>query len=399
MENLQIMGYAFDSEVALEWGTTLAMVVGILLVTWIVAKIAKWSFARLVDRVSILQRAGGDGESIGSSLGRIVSLVIWLVGLIAVLQTLGFNSVITPIQGLIDNMVAYVPKLIGAAVLFFVGLSVARIIKEIVETALGAVNLDKWANKGGVEEVTGNSAITKTVGTVVFVLIIIPIAIAALDVLGIPSITDPAKSMLDMVLSAVPTIIGASVLLGLGYLIARWVSGLLEDLLPSLGADRAIGALGIMPEGRSASGVISTIVSIAIMIFFAIAATKMLGFEQITALLDTVLKQAGSVVFGAVLIGVGVLLARVLKNLLTAATGEGIAGNAVYYLAIGLFVFIGLKQMSIGGLIIDYAFGALAVGAAVAFALAFGLGGRDAAGKLLSNLGDGDSKKTPAKKK
>ena len=122
------------------------------------------------------------------------------------------------------------------------------------------------------------------------------------------------------------------------------------------------------------------------MIFFAIAATNMLGFPQLTNMLETVLVQAGSVAFGAVLIAFGVIIARLLSNLIGSATGEGIAPTAAYYLTIGLFVFIGLKQMSIGGPIIDYAFGALAIGSSVAFALAFGLGGRDAAAKLLGDM-------------
>jgi hypothetical protein len=157
-------------------------------------------------------------------------------------------------------------------------------------------------------------------------------------------------------------------------------------LLPDLGADRAIAELGILPAGRSASGIIATIVSVAIMIFFAIAATNMLGFPQLTAMLATVLNQAGSVVFGAVLIAFGVIIARLLSNLIGSATGDGVAPTAAYYLTIGLFVFIGIKQMNIGGPIVDYAFGALAIGAAVAFALAFGLGGRDAAAKLLADV-------------
>jgi hypothetical protein len=55
--------------------------------------------------------------------------------------------------------------------------------------------------------------------------------------------------------------------------------------------------------------------------------------------------------------------------------------------------------MHIGGMIVDYAFGALAVGAAVAFALAFGLGGRDAAARVLSDMRDNPpaAPKAPAK--
>ncbi|NJM50494.1 MAG: mechanosensitive ion channel [Sphingomonadales bacterium] len=386
---MEFMGYAFDQELAMIWAQKLAIIAVILAVTWALAKAAKWSFAKLVDAVPLLQRAGGDGETIGMSLGKIVSLLVWLIGLIMILQRLGFTSAIEPIQGLLDNVMGYVPNFLGAALIFFLGTMVAKIVRELVQTSLSTVNFDKWANLGGADKVTGNATISKTLATIVFVLIIVPVGIAALDVLNIPAITDPAKSMLAMVLGAVPLIIGASLILGLGFVIARWVSSLLQELLPDLGADRAIAELGILPEGRSASGVIAMITSIAIMIFFAIAATNMLGFPQLTGMLETVLEKAGSVVFGAVLIAFGVVIARILSNLIGAASGEGLAQRLVYFVTIGLFVFIGLQQMGIGSPIVEYAFGALMIGGAVAFALAFGLGGRDAAAKVLNDLQPG----------
>lgn len=340
----------------------------------------------MVDQISFLQRDTSSGESVGMALGRIVSLLVWLFGLLAVLQQLGFDSVITPVQGLLGNFIGYVDNIVFAGAIFFIGSMIARIVRDLVETALSTVNFDKWANSGGVEAMTGNSAISKTIGTIVYVLVIIPVAIAALQMLEISAITEPAMNLLNMVFKAIPLIIGACVLLGIGFVLSRWIAGLIRDLLPSLGADRAIAELGILPAGRSASGVIATIVTIAIMVFFAIAATDMLGFPQLTNILNTVLAQAGSVVFGAVLIAMGVLIANILRNLIADAAGSGIASNVTYWITVGLFVFIGLKQMAIGGWIVDYAFGALAIGAAVAFALAFGLGGRDAAAQVLKDL-------------
>jgi hypothetical protein len=386
MENIQLMGYAFDPELAMNWGVKIAWIIAIIIGAKLLASGVSWSFAKLIDRIPLLQRAGGDGQSVGHSLGKILGLLVWLFAWILILQRLGFQSAIQPIQGLLDGIFAYVPRIVGAGLVFFIGLKVVGIVKEIVETSLGTVNLDKWAAKGGVEQLTGNSSISKTIATVIYVLLIVPVAIFALGILDVPTITVPAQSMLNMVLQAVPLIIGASLLLGLGFFIARWISNLLTTILPDLGADRAIDELGILPKGRSASGIIATIVSIAIMIFFAIAATNMLGFPQLTEMLSTVLDQAGSVVFGAVLIAFGVIIARLLSNLIEAATGEGLAPTAAYYLTIGLFIFIGIKQMNIGGPIVDYAFGALAIGSAVAFALAFGLGGREAAAKLLSDM-------------
>ena len=386
MENMSVGGYHYDPLLAQALGQKAITVAIIVVVTWLLAKGAKWSFARLVDQVPLFQRASGSGDSIGASLGRIVSLFIWLFGLIAVLQALNLNSVIGPVQQLINSFIGFIPKVLGAGVIFFVGGMIAKIVRDIVQTTLSTVNFDKWANLGGAEVVTGNSTISKTIGTIVFILIIVPVGIAALDVLDIPSITIPAKEMLEMVLRAVPLIIGASLLLGLGYVIARWVSGMIEEVLPGLGFDRAVAAIGIVPEGRSASGIIATIVNVAIMLFMGIAATRLLGFPELTRVVETVLEQGASVIFGAVLIAAGVLLARVLKGLVAAAAGDGFAPGLVHWLTIGLFVFIGLKQMNIGGQIVDYAFGAIAVGASVAFALAFGLGGREAAAKKLNDL-------------
>lgn len=386
MQTLSLGGYQFDPVLAAALGKKALIIAIILVVTWLLAKAAKWSFAKLVDRVPLFQRAAASGESIGSSLGRIVSLFIWLFGLVAILQALDLNSVIAPVQGLINSFVAFVPKVLGAGIIFFVGGMIAKIVRDIVETSLATVNFDKWANLGGAEAVTGNSAISKTIGTIVFILIIVPVGIAALDVLGIPSITGPAKAMLEMVLSAVPLIIGASLVLGLGYVIARWVGSMIEEVLPGLGFDRSVEAIGIVPEGRSASGIVATISQVAIMLFMAVAATRLLGFPELTHIVETVLDQGASVIFGAVLIAAGVILARVLRGLVAAAAGEGIAPSLVHWLTVGLFVFIGLKQMNIGGQIVDYAFGAIAVGVAVAFALAVGLGGREVAAKKLGNL-------------
>jgi hypothetical protein len=386
MRNLQIAGYEFDQALFMIWAEKIVFAAVIIAVTWALAKAAKWAFARMVDQIAFLQRGTASGESVGMSLGKIVSLLVWLIGLLAVLQQLGFDSVITPVQGLLTNFIGYLDNIVFAAAIFFIGSMIARIVRDLVVTALGTVDFDKWANKGGVEAVTGNSAITKTIGTIVYVLVIIPVAIAALQMLEISAITEPAMNLLNMVFKSIPLIIGACLLLGIGYVISRWIAGLIRDLLPSLGADRAIDELGILPVGRSASGLIATIVTIAIMVFFAIAATNLLGFPQLTNILETVLSQAGNVVFGAVLIALGVLIANILRNLIGDATGPGIASNVTYWITVGLFVFIGLKQMSIGGLIVDYAFLALAIGAAVAFALAFGLGGRDAAAQALKDL-------------
>lgn len=390
LDNLQFGGYELDLAILAQAGKALV----ILVITWILAKIAKWVFAKLVDRIGFLQRASGSGESVGDSLGKIVGLLIWLFGLLAILNVFGLDSVIAPVQTLLNNVMDTIPNIIGAALIFFIGAMVARIVRQLIETALSTVDFDKWANKGGVDDVTGNSKISGIIGTVVYVLIIVPVAIAALDQLGIESISGPAVALLTTISAAIPLVIGAAIILGIAFFIARWVADLINDVLPGLGVDRSVAAMGILPNGMTASGLISKAVTVAILIFGAIAATKLLNFPEITNILNTILAVGGKVLFGAVIIAVGFFIANILANF-----AEGGAAKLIRYGALFVFASMGLNFMDIGGPIAEYGPLAIIVGGTIAAAIAFGLGGRDAAAKVLADMQDDKPAKKPAAKK
>lgn len=386
---MRVGRYGFDPDLAWTIGEQIVSALIILIVTWALAKAAKWAFAKLVDNVTILQRATGSGESIGLSLGKIVSLLIWLFGLLAILNVFRLDGVIAPLQTLLNDIMGFIPNLVGSGLVLFIGLLVAKIVRDIAVTAMQTADLDKWANRGGVDNVTGNSAISGTLGTILYVLIVIPVSIAALGALDIPTISGPATEMLRMILASIPNIIGAGILLGIGYLISRFVVQILGEILPGLGVDRSVGALGLLPDGTSVSKVIARVAQIAIILFFAIAATKLLGFPELTAILDKVLELGGSVIFGGIVILVGYLLANMLANLIGGAdAATSTAAKVVRWVAIVLFTFMGLQFMGVGEKIVEMAFAALVIGGAVAGALAFGLGGRDWAARQLEKMDD-----------
>jgi hypothetical protein len=378
----------FDQNLAMAILEKIVIAVLILIVTWMLAKAAKWAFAKLVDTVKLFRRSTSTGESFGSSLGKIVSLLIWLFGLLAVLQVFDLGGVMAPVQTLLNNVMEFIPRLIGAGLIFFIGAMVARIVRDIVVTALQTVSFDKWVNRGGAEALTGNPQISNTIGVIVYVLIIIPVAILALDALDLASVSAPASDMLRLILEAIPRIIGAALLLGVGYLVSRFVVQILKEILPGLGADRAVGATDLLPDGATVSGVVARIAQVAIILFFAIAATRLLGFPELTAILDRVLELGGRVVFGGAVVIVGFLIARLLERLIGGAGETTLAASIVKWAAIILFTFMGLQFMGVGEDIVRLAFGALVIGGAVAGALAFGLGGRNWASRQLEKLDD-----------
>ncbi|RCS60029.1 hypothetical protein CIK77_11515 [Microbacterium sp. JB110] len=404
------------------WGDMLikiGLAIVIILVTWLIAWLVKWGISKLVGRIGFLQKQGSDGKPVGDSIGQVASLIVWLFGLVAVLQVFALEQVLAPIQGMLDGILQYLPNIIGAGFVFFIGFVIAKIVSQLVSVALNAANLDRLMSKASpqraADTITGEEAappapqgaappqpaqpsagarIASIVSNLVFAIILIVVAVAALQILNITAISEPAVQMLNLILGAIPSIIAALLILGLGYLIAKFVGDLLEGTLVGIGTDRAIASMGIMPEGRSASAIITTIARVAIMVFFGIMAARALNFPEITDILNEVLSLGGRVLFGGAIIAAGFLVAKLLSN----AIGSGTASTVIRYATLVLFAAMGLQYMGIADSIITLAFGSIVVGGALAAALAFGLGGRNAAARSLDKLGKKAEKEdsTPA---
>jgi hypothetical protein len=380
----------------------------ILIVTWSLARLVKLALTKLVGNVGFLQRQGADGKSLGAALGQIASLLVWLFGLIAILQVFSLDQVLSPIQVMLDNLMAYLPNVIGAGFVFFVGYVIAKIARQLTQTTLDTAGLDRGvarltdgqignaasaredtvpgheggattASELGTDRSAGTS-VSSVVADLVFAITLIVVSIAALQILGIQAISEPAESMLQLILDAIPRVIAAALLLGLGWFIAKFAGQLLETTLRGLGTDRTINELGIVPEGRSASSILRRIAQVAIILFFGVMATRMLGFPEVTNLLEEVLVLGGRVLFGGALIAAGVMIAGLLRRTI----GTGTVSSVVYWATIALFTAMGLNYMGIADSIVNLAFGAVVVGGALAAALAFGLGGREAAARQLN---------------
>ena len=384
------------------WGPKVLLAILILVVTHFIAKAIQWGVARAIDRVPVLKRhPQAGGQSVGVELGRLAYWLVWLVGLIAALQPLGLSGVLTPVTSLTNEVFAFLPRLLGAGLFFFAGLILARIVRHVIEAALGALNIERLLGRAGISigepplavdesgvasegAAPARSSIARAVGVTVSATIIIFAAIGALQILQISAISDPATAMLNTIALAIPRVLAALVWLAIAFLIGRWVKTLVETVLPSLGFDDSVRALGIMPASSNPSRVVGAIALTAILLAAAIEAARQLGGDSVAALLFQITALGGKVIFGTVIIVAGLFLARILASLVGSSTGEsGYAQTIVKYAIIALFTAIGLMFMGLADQIVMMAFGLILGSAAVATALAFGLGGRDAAARIL----------------
>jgi hypothetical protein len=396
------------------WGPRVLFAILILIVTHFVAKGVQWGIARGVDRMPVLKRHREAGvESIGTELGRLAYWLVWLVGLVAALQPLGLSEVMTPVTVMTNEVAAFIPRLFGAGLIFFAGLILGRIVRHVIEAALGALNLERLLGRAGVPigdaplavDETGVAAegvapargsIAKAVGVTASAVIIIFAAIAALRVLQISAISDPATAMLESIALAIPNVLAAVVILALAFIIGRWVKTLLETVLQGLGFDNAVRALGVMPAATVPSRVVGAIAMTAVLIVGIMEAAHKVGGDSTAVLLFQITELGGKVIFGTVIIVVGLFLARILAGLVGSSTGEaGYAQTIVKYAIIALFTAIGLTFMGLADAIVMMAFGLILGSAAVATALAFGLGGRDWAARQLEDWGGNGHRSMP----
>src|SRR5436309_6259134 len=329
------------------WGPKILIAILILIATWVVARAVKWMIQKAIDRTPALKKhmTGTPEETVGHQLGTIARLIIWLVGIMAALTYLGVGQILAPINELVTEIFAFLPRLIGAGLIFFVGLIVARIVKRLVETMLIASNVDGLMARIGIGSTEGTmrtdpasvppgaapgatrASLARAAGVLAYALIIIPVAIAALQVLGIEAISGPAIAMLNEILAAISRVLAAALWIGIGFIAATFLKTIIEAILPPTGFDQAIQSTGVVPPNAKPSRIVANVAMIAIILAASIEAARQLGGDQIAIFLAQVTELGGKVIFGTLIIVVGIFLARIIAKLVGSGTGEGGSGQ------------------------------------------------------------------------
>jgi len=371
---------------------------GILIaVAWLIATGLKLVTARALAASQfekrVMEEVGGDESPAGAPVSETVAEALyWFIFLLflpGILSALQLSGMVQPVESMMDEIVGFLPNLFTAAMTLAIGWVVARLVQRVVSSFAAAAGIDSLAEKAGVQSALGVESLSKTIGTVAYVFVFIPILIGALTALGLDAITAPLSNMLSMILEAIPSVFGAVLILAASYWIASLVSGLVSNLLDSIGFNAALQRLGL---GKTASenapqpsAIVGSAVLVLIMLFAAAEAAALLGFESLEQMTSQVLGVAGHVLFGVVLFGLGLALANFVADAVSSAAGANAAllSTLARVAILVLTGAIALRQMGIANEIIESAF-TLTLGAiAVAAAIAFGFGGRDLAARQL----------------
>ncbi|WP_185790715.1 mechanosensitive ion channel [Bhargavaea beijingensis] len=373
----------------------------ILLAAWIIATLARKGIRLLGGKVNLdkwMQKTGQKGTADSSkwvdTAANIIFYLILLLFLPAVLDALNLSGIAGPFTDLLNGFLGFIPNLVGAAIILAVGYFVAKLVRDILTKFLEAAGLNRLADRLHLSDYVKGSSLAKAAGTIAFILIMIPVVISALERLNIEGISGPAIAMLNDVLAMIPNIAVAVLLVLAGVFLAKWLKGVIVTLLGTLGLDSLAGKMGMKESagaGISLSAIIGTIVQIVVIVLFAAEALQLVGLDFMTGLATAIFAYLPMVVAAVVILAVGFWLAnlaeRFVGSILKGPSGQPhVLRYVAKYAILAFAFFMALSQLGIAPMIINTAFLLILGGLALAFGLAFGLGGREHASRYLSKM-------------
>ncbi|MFL1732948.1 mechanosensitive ion channel [Moraxella oculi] len=364
--------------------------VAIGVIGWVIATIARNALNTALAKTTLDEKLSQEA-GVKPMSGTITDIVYWFIMLMVmtmVLGRLGLNGLFAPLTNMIDKTFNFIPNALMASLVFFIGYIVAKVVRGIVTNLVAGFNIQALASKAGISE---KNSLPSIAGSLSFMLIIVPFTIAALDALKVDTISRPATNMLNKILEALPNIFTAVAILVITYYVVRMLANIVKGILANTQIDSLPAKLGL--QGVFGSKQISDIIGCAIlffaMLFASIAAADLLGFHHISGIITMFIAFGSQIILGAIILTIGFWLANIIAGVVERSEqGSKFLANIVRVLIMGLVLAMGLKAMGIADSIVNLAFGLTLGAVAVAFALAFGLGGREAAATLLKRIQD-----------
>ncbi len=355
----------------------------IVIIGWFIAGLMKRLATKLVRKTRIDEKIKSEKVTLSKFIGKLLYFLVMIFVFMLALEKLGMQSVLDPVKNMLDGFLAFVPNLIGAGLVGYIGYMLATVVSELV--GLSGDTIRRFVPKIGLSEGFDFVGVLKKV---VFIFIFIPLLISALNILNMDAISVPATSILTQFFNAIPKVLLAAVILVIFVIGGRFLANLIKDLLQNMNIDEVVKKLYLQNMFGKANipQAIGNIAYFFIIIFGLLTALEKLEFAQLTQILDTITHLSGKILFGLVIIVVGNWVSMIARKAFVKGDKNTFVASVIRTSILAIFLAIGLKTMGMADDIINLAFGITLGTIAVTIALSFGLGGRPAAGKQMERL-------------
>ncbi|GAC1388334.1 MAG: hypothetical protein NVS4B12_14710 [Ktedonobacteraceae bacterium] len=213
----------------------------------------------------------------------------------------------------------------------------------------------------------------------------------------IDAVVQSFQVALALLFSFVPRLLGFLIILLVGYIVASAIAKAVTFLLRKVGFDRFSTRIGLtrlesqMGVKLDAAGILGRIVYWFIFLIFLVPAVDSLGLASVSALLGQVVAYIPNVFVAILILFLGTLAATFVADIVRGATSgtrignPSVFANIARYAILGFVAIVALEQLNIGSALLNILFTAIMGATALAFGLAFGLGGRDAAKRFIES--------------
>ncbi|ANH60522.1 mechanosensitive ion channel [Dokdonia donghaensis] len=372
LRNLSSGDYLINALVAI-----LLLIVGIF-----IAKLLKKLTAKIIKKSGLDEKLKSDTITLSKFISKLVYLLVMIFVFTLVLGRLGLTSALDPLKNMLDDFLGFIPRIVGAGLVTYIGYMLATIVAEFV--GMSGDTIRKSLPK---LKISTKIDVVNILKKVVFIFVFIPLLIVALNILEMDSISIPATTMLSSFMAAIPKIAVAAIILLAFTIGARFLSGLVKDLLNGMNMNATLQKMQLdkMTGNTNVVNLIGNIVYFFILLFGITTAIEKLEFKQLSEIFATINVYGGKILFGLVILVIGNLIAGIVyKNM--AAKENAFLASIVRMAIIAIFLAIGLSTMGIADEIINLAFGLTLGTIALTVVLSFGLGGREAAGEQMKKI-------------
>jgi len=317
-----------------------------------------------------------DEKEFIQSLGNLVYYFVLLITVVAVLETIGLKYITKPFIDLLNEVMSYIPNIIGAGIILFIGILLAKIAKDFTKSLLITFKIDDFAKKYNIENLSG------LVSNFVYLFLVLFVIMASLNALNITVISKPATDMISSILLAIPKIVAAAIVFGIIFFVGKLVAEIVAKILDDLNVDELAKEIGISSDRFKFQSLVKSVI-----ITFATLIGLSQAFDYIEAESLYELTQSFIQIFFKVLVASAIIFAalyigkQIEEKVQNKSIGRIVRIGLILMATLLVLPFVGIAPEIITTLVL-----ALSLGVGMAFALAFGLGGKDVAHKILEDM-------------
>ena len=361
------------------------------LAAWILAGIVRSAVRMIMQKNRLHEKLAHSAanrktaENIADYTAQTAAYTVWLFFLPGILNALGIYGVTQALQNMFFKFFAYLPNLIAAGFILLAGFWAAQIVRKAVHGLVEASRIQNLLQDLPFGKELKSNTLAICCSTAAYILIAIPILIAALNALKITVLSQTIAAFLEQLLASTGNIIGAIIIAILSLMAAHFCGKLITGLTAAWGLDKVTANLWKnRSDSITASVIAGKIAMLTLMLFGLIAICDILNFESLAKLLKTFAVFGGNLIISMIVVTIGLYLAEFSASLVRDKWNKALV-SMLKSVVIIFTLALAVSNIDLGDGIVEIAFTLLLGAAAVAFAIAFGIGGKTTAEKLLES--------------